>query len=119
MIELFLALTLLGYTIIYSAKVILSEKTFNKIIYHSKVTSAITQIISLIAILTIIFGLITFLSVIILTIINLDAYQETLIDLEFEEKPVMGFLTVIGIIVLIYFPFLTLRFFPIYGGKKK
>lgn len=118
MISEILALNLLGYSLLY-ALYSSSKKRFKQIVGYSKITEIIAIIISMIAILTIIFGFMTFISVLVLTITNSNAFTQTMIDLEFEETPVMMFLTLIGAIALIYGPFFTIGLFPIYGRTKK
>lgn len=117
MIELVLAIGLLSYAIINLMELTLSEKTFNKIIYHSKATQITAQIISIIGVLTIAFGTMVFVAVVVLSVIKSGFFQKTLIELDF--KPVMLFLTVIGSLTIIWFPLFFANKLPGFGGKRK
>jgi len=118
-IEVILAIGLLGYIILFCMKIGLSKERFEKIIHYSKVTEIIAQIISMIGAGTIILGLMAFISVAVLCLIKSTLWTETLLALEFEKKPIMLFLIVIGAMVITCFPVFLFKFFPYFGEKQE
>ena len=114
MIEEILAVILLIYVILNGLKQ-LSEEKLDKLVYHSKVTRVVAQIISMVGSLTVVFGLMMFVSISVLSLIQSGLFEQTIINNEWD-KPLLMFLTVIGAMAIVVMP-LWLRL-PIYGNKK-
>ncbi len=117
MIEEILAFILLVYMILYGLKINMSKEKFDKIVYHSKATKIIAQIISMIASATIVMGLMMFNSVAILTILELGLLEQIIINNGWDT-PFFMFLTFIGALTIIMLPFMLWSFLPFYGNKK-
>lgn len=119
MVEEFLAIVLLGYTLLFTVKQFLSEEKFDKIIYHSKVTKITAQAISLVAIGTIAVSLYFFVSLVVLSFIQSGAFKVVLVNNSWDNRPFLMFLSALGGMGLSVLPLGIVYFLPAFGSKKK
>ncbi len=117
MIEQVFAVGLLAYVLLIALKLFSKEK-FDKIVYHSKVTRIVAQIISGVGGLTIFLGLMMFISVSVLSLVQSGLFTQTIVNNEWD-KPVLLFLTGIGAMVIVLLPFVMWVRLPFYGEDSK
>ena len=111
------AIGLLGYILLWALEQFMSEEKFDKLVYHSKATRIIAQIINIIGSLTIVIGLSLFISIAILALMKSGLYTKIILEQGWDKIPAFLFLTAIGAFTMAVLPFGIFHFLPDYGDK--